>query len=193
MFSPMGSTKSKEAAGLPLLGLTSPLNSISGHGWGRDEGRPRFHNAISDWSGTPLMLSERNMMTVMDRLTDKPEWSRKVFDEITVSKWKKEAIDMFKDEPLGKQFSVAMWDYVSSLTSFVKSSLSSSASRNYGTMRRRRRSTASSQRCKPMQQSSSPTASFPFSLKIAFEPRLLPWKMFLRAPRTGTPYQMRRF
>ncbi|KAF2442510.1 hypothetical protein P171DRAFT_364692 [Karstenula rhodostoma CBS 690.94] len=57
------------------------------------------------------MLRERNMMGVMDRLTDKPEWGRKVFDEDIVAKWKKEAMDMFKDEPPEMQFSENMWDY----------------------------------------------------------------------------------
>lgn len=31
-------------------------------------------------------------MAVMDRLTDKPEWHRKVFDTEIVSKWKQEAM-----------------------------------------------------------------------------------------------------
>lgn len=32
------------------------------------------------------------MMAVMDRLTDKPEWNRKVFDPEIVRKWKIEAM-----------------------------------------------------------------------------------------------------
>lgn len=31
-------------------------------------------------------------MAIMDRLTDKSEWHRKVFDEAIVSKWKEEAM-----------------------------------------------------------------------------------------------------
>ncbi|KAK7182143.1 hypothetical protein DPSP01_014065 [Paraphaeosphaeria sporulosa] len=107
----MAPPETKDAAGFPLLGLTNPLNSISDRSWGHGLDRARFKNAISDWSGTPLMLSERNMIAVMDRLTDKPEWTRKVFDEEIVAKWKKEAIEKFKDEPPQKQFSVKMWDY----------------------------------------------------------------------------------
>ncbi|KAF9736240.1 hypothetical protein PMIN01_06155 [Paraphaeosphaeria minitans] len=107
----MAAVETKNASTLPLLGLTNPLNGISERSWGNGLDRARFKNAISDWSGTPLVLSERNMIAVMDRLTDKPEWTRKVFDEDIVSKWKKEAIDMFKDEPPEKEFTVDMWDY----------------------------------------------------------------------------------
>lgn len=32
------------------------------------------------------------MMAIMDRLTDKPEWQRKVFDSEIVAKWKAEAM-----------------------------------------------------------------------------------------------------
>ncbi|KAL1603742.1 hypothetical protein SLS60_005332 [Paraconiothyrium brasiliense] len=110
----MATVETTNPNGVLLLGLTKPLNSISDHSWAswNDQDRSRFPNAISDWSGTPLMLRERNMMTVMDRLTDKPEWTRKLFDEEIVAKWKKEAIDIFKNEPPEKQFSEKMWDYL---------------------------------------------------------------------------------
>ncbi|KAF1975186.1 hypothetical protein BU23DRAFT_579235 [Bimuria novae-zelandiae CBS 107.79] len=57
------------------------------------------------------MLRERNMISIMNKLTDKPEWTRKVHDKEIVSNWKKEAIDLFKDEPPEKQFSEKMFDY----------------------------------------------------------------------------------
>lgn len=41
------------------------------------------------------------MMAIMDRLTDKPMWYRKVFDEVIVSKWKDEALAV-PDEELMK-------------------------------------------------------------------------------------------
>jgi hypothetical protein len=68
------------------------------------------------------MLRERNMMAVMDRLTDKPDWERKVFDEEILTKWGKEVMDMFRNEPPEKQFSEGMWDYVSDLLNPVEPS-----------------------------------------------------------------------
>lgn len=119
----MAAAETKDAAGLPLLGLTNPLNSLTESTWAwNSDRRTRFANAISDWSGTPLMLRERNMLAVMDRLTDKPEWSRKLFDEDIVAKWKKEALDMFKNEPPEKQFSENMWNHVRGLIRLVKPS-----------------------------------------------------------------------
>lgn len=38
------------------------------------------------------------MMAIMDRLTDKPEWHRKVFDDAIVSKWKQEAMAVPDEE-----------------------------------------------------------------------------------------------
>lgn len=38
------------------------------------------------------------MMAIMDRLTDKPEWYRKVFDEAILSKWKDEALAVPDEE-----------------------------------------------------------------------------------------------
>lgn len=55
------------------------------------------------------------MMSVMNKLTDKPGWTQKIHDKEIVSKWKKEAIEMYKNEPAGTQFSEAMFDYVSFL------------------------------------------------------------------------------
>ncbi|KAK7968032.1 uncharacterized protein PG986_002309 [Apiospora aurea] len=39
-----------------------------------------------------LQLREVFMLAVMDRLTDKPDWHRKVFDEAVVAKWRAEAL-----------------------------------------------------------------------------------------------------
>lgn len=39
-----------------------------------------------------LPVRELAMMSVMDKLTDKPDWEKKVFDEDIVSKWRKEAL-----------------------------------------------------------------------------------------------------
>jgi hypothetical protein len=40
----------------------------------------------------PLPVREFAMLSVMETLTDKPDWYRKVFDEEIVAKWRKEAL-----------------------------------------------------------------------------------------------------
>jgi hypothetical protein len=49
----------------------------------------------------PLMVRELAMMNVMDKITDKPDWHVKVFDDSIVSKWRKEALAI-PDEELYK-------------------------------------------------------------------------------------------
>ena len=51
----------------------------------------RFPNAVMDWKAEGLTLREREMLSVMDSLSDKPEWRSKVFDKDLVSKWRQEA------------------------------------------------------------------------------------------------------
>lgn len=52
-----------------------------------------FPNAIFDWAEPPSTVRERTMLALMESITDKPEWDRKVFDESIVQKWRQEAID----------------------------------------------------------------------------------------------------
>ncbi|KAF9270595.1 hypothetical protein L218DRAFT_914736 [Marasmius fiardii PR-910] len=40
-----------------------------------------------------MTVREQKMLVVMNELTDKPEWERKVFDDSTVEKWKSEALN----------------------------------------------------------------------------------------------------
>jgi hypothetical protein len=49
----------------------------------------------------PLLVRELAMMDVMDKITDKPDWHKKVFDDSIVSKWQKEALAI-PDEELYK-------------------------------------------------------------------------------------------
>ncbi|KAK7963383.1 hypothetical protein PG988_010357 [Apiospora saccharicola] len=49
-----------------------------------------LHGATSDL----IQVREVFMMAVMDRLSDKPDWDRKVFDEEIVAKWRAEALQM---------------------------------------------------------------------------------------------------
>lgn len=43
-------------------------------------------------NSTMLLVREVAMMIVMDSLTDKPDWHRKVFDDDIASKWTEEAL-----------------------------------------------------------------------------------------------------
>lgn len=45
-----------------------------------------------------LPVREIFMMTLMDRLTDKPDWHKKVMDEAIVAKWRKEALEQSERE-----------------------------------------------------------------------------------------------
>jgi hypothetical protein len=65
-----------------------------------------FPNAITSWAGDNLTVRERSMMGMMNEITDKPEWDRKVFDETIVAKWKGEALAK-------NDFTEQMFNYVS--------------------------------------------------------------------------------
>lgn len=69
------------------------------------------------------------MMDIMSKLTDKPEWHRKVFNKKIVAKWKKEALAVPDDvwvnacatlplrqwKPISGVISAQAWKYVSML------------------------------------------------------------------------------
>ena len=67
---------------------------LPGFGLPINEGGPsdRFPNAVMDWGATPITVRERTMMSMMNSITDKPEWDRKVFEDDIVSKWRQEAL-----------------------------------------------------------------------------------------------------
>lgn len=44
-----------------------------------------------------LHMREVAMMILMDRLTDKPNWHKKVFDDTIVAKWRSEALSQPED------------------------------------------------------------------------------------------------
>ena len=46
---------------------------------------------------TPFVFREVLMLRIMNELTDKPEWSRKVFDENITKKWRDEALSAQPD------------------------------------------------------------------------------------------------
>ncbi|CAD0113384.1 unnamed protein product, partial [Aureobasidium uvarum] len=57
------------------------------------------------WTGALLALRELNMMIAMQKLMEKPEWFRKVFDDTICDKWMAELISQAED------FSALMWQY----------------------------------------------------------------------------------
>ena len=46
---------------------------------------------VLDWQGGPLTVRKLNMIKVMNQITDKPGWDRKVFDDAVTEKWRQEA------------------------------------------------------------------------------------------------------
>lgn len=67
----------------------------------------------SDSLGELLLMREVVMMIVMDRLTDEPEWHRKIFDPDFVAKWALETLGL-NDGPLYEQIAASenlLWIY----------------------------------------------------------------------------------
>lgn len=110
-------SKSTRSDGRNLLGYDSPVNSSAADlfGLSGDRGRPRFPNAIQDWSAKPRMLKERSMIALMGELSDKPEWSRKILDEEIVKKWRNEAMEMAKNQAEERKVTEKMFDFVSTV------------------------------------------------------------------------------
>jgi hypothetical protein len=57
-----------------------------------------IHHNYSGADSTMITVREGAMMLVMDRLTDKPNWHIKVFDDEIVTKWKAEALAWPEDD-----------------------------------------------------------------------------------------------
>jgi hypothetical protein len=51
------------------------------------------HSHCEDSDSHLLPVREVAMMLIMDQLTDKPDWHKKVFDDDIVAKWRKEALE----------------------------------------------------------------------------------------------------
>ncbi|CAK3792888.1 Hypothetical predicted protein [Lecanosticta acicola] len=118
-----GGSKSTRADGRNLLGYDSPVNSTAKHSWGTygNGGRPRFPNAIQDWTGSARTLRERSMLALMADITDKPEWTRKVFDEGIVEKWRKEAAEHAKTQVPERTVSQKMFEFcIAELRDYAK-------------------------------------------------------------------------
>ncbi len=72
---------------------------------GRDYYRLGSFGGVTSVHSELLPIREVAMMILMDRLTDKPGWHEKVFDEAIVAKWRAEALaqpeDALYEEILG--------------------------------------------------------------------------------------------
>ncbi|KAE8362275.1 hypothetical protein BDV27DRAFT_166341 [Aspergillus caelatus] len=73
--------------------------------------RRRFPHALRDSCySVGVSVRERRMLDFINKITDKPEWERKVFDEDIVSKWRSEACE-HSEELDDYYLSAAMFDY----------------------------------------------------------------------------------
>jgi len=104
---------SERTARIKLPGFGLPVNAMGDQysKWDLEKRahlRNRFPNAITDWAATLVTVREHLMTYLINTITDKPEWDRKVFDEEIVNKWRNEAL--FPDTG---NFSEDMFDYVS--------------------------------------------------------------------------------
>lgn len=52
------------------------------------------HQLVEGSNSVLLPIREVAMMEIMEKLTDKPDWHKKVFDEAIVAKWREEAMDI---------------------------------------------------------------------------------------------------
>ena len=104
---------SERTARIKLPGFGLPVNTMGDQfsKWDSEKQvhlRNRFPNAITDWAANPVSARERLMTYLINTITDKLEWDRKVFDEEIVNRWRNEA--PFSDTG---NFSEKMFDYVS--------------------------------------------------------------------------------
>jgi len=112
----MTSPKQSGSKALELPGLGLPVDFMPG-----DEkhfpvlvGLDTDSHEVYKFQAATLLTREACMLKVMDDLTDKPEWWRKVNDGAIVSKWKTEALSMDWDayRPYA-DFTPRMFDAVS--------------------------------------------------------------------------------
>lgn len=90
-------------------GVDLPLRYLKQDGWpGTDFYRLGSFEGATDSTSDLLPVREVVMMILMDRLTDKPNWHEKVFDDAIVAKWRDEALtqdeeDVYDDIVQGKK------------------------------------------------------------------------------------------
>jgi hypothetical protein len=97
---------------LQLPGYGLPVQHLPMYRSWELEKRERFPHAIADSCYSDgVTVRERRMLEFINKISDKPEWSRKVFDEQIVSKYRAEAC-VYSDELQDEILSEAMFDYV---------------------------------------------------------------------------------
>ncbi|KAI6900471.1 hypothetical protein KC318_g8352 [Hortaea werneckii] len=101
-----------------VLGYQLPLNAATELGFRKQNEFFPFEKYPSAnpirWHGTPATLRERDTIAVLDKLTDKPDWERKVYDDGILGKWREECKQMgefMRIAGRGEGFSDAMFDY----------------------------------------------------------------------------------
>jgi hypothetical protein len=64
----------------------------------------------------PITLREKSMLYLVNSLTDKPEWARKVYDEEVIRKWEQEALSLDWSKISGDRHGMSkqMFNYVRS-------------------------------------------------------------------------------
>lgn len=80
----------------------------------KGEGLCSFPLAIGPppWASKGVSLREKRMLDFINKITDKPDWESKVFDEGIVSRWRAE-VDQRPREPGGDVYlSQQMFDFV---------------------------------------------------------------------------------
>lgn len=86
--------------------------------WGQDpELYAQAISAVVDWRHDVTTIRERCMLFFVDRISDKPDWTRKVSDEVIVARWKQEAKELDWTKIIeGGDMTDKMLTYVSSTT-----------------------------------------------------------------------------
>jgi hypothetical protein len=84
----LNNTRQDERATYQYPGLGLPLRYSPQHDYGYYPNSASRHGSESEL----IFVRELAMMDVMDKLTDKPDWHKKVFDDAIVEKWEKEAL-----------------------------------------------------------------------------------------------------
>lgn len=82
----------------PYPGLGLPLRHDDHHGEFYPIGAHR-NNPSS--SSALLFVRELAMMNIMEKITDKPDWKKKVFDEEIAKRWEEEALEVRDGEWMG--------------------------------------------------------------------------------------------
>lgn len=79
-----------------------------------------FPHALRYWKARAVTVREKNMLAMINVVTDKDEWRRKVFDKSVVEKWKSEIVNDHGDnrtvnewKEFGQGFTADMFDFVS--------------------------------------------------------------------------------